>query len=118
LIASERLIRIRGIHVDYLGHAQIPGERLLACYNQQLAEQRRHKRQELLAATQTELEALAASVGRPAGRREKAADIGVRAGKIINHYKMAKHFELIIRDGHLARIFHTSIEGWQTAEIR
>ena len=76
---------------------EFPGERLVACYNPQLAEQRRHKRQELLAATQAELEALAASVG----RTETAADIGVRAGKIINHYKMAKHFTLTIRDGHL-----------------
>ena len=31
----------------------------MACYNSLLAEQRRHKRQELLAATQAELEALA-----------------------------------------------------------
>ena len=59
--------------------------------------QRRRKRQELLASTQAELEALAASVG----RAETAADIGVRAGKIINHYKMAKHFTLTIHDGYL-----------------
>jgi Transposase DDE domain len=68
----------------------------------QLAAQRRQKRQDLLAATQAELEALAASVARPAGRPETAAAIGVRAGKIIDHYKMAKHFTLTIRDGHLA----------------
>ena len=66
-----------------------------------MAEQRRLKHQELLAATQAELEALAASVARPGGPPEKAADIGVRAGKIINHYKMSKHFSLTIRDGHL-----------------
>ncbi len=64
--------------------------------------ERRQKRQDLLAATQAELEALAASVARPAGRPETAAAIGVRAGKIIGHYKMAKHFTLTIRDGHLA----------------
>ena len=80
---------------------EFPGERLVACYNPQLAEQRRHKRRELLAATQAELEVLAASVGRPAGKPETAAEIGVRAGKIINHYKMAKHFTLTIRDGYL-----------------
>ena len=28
-----------------------------------------------------------------------AAEIGVRAGRIIEHYKMAKHFRLTIRDG-------------------
>ena len=73
----------------------------MACCNGPLAEQRRHKRQELLAATQAELETLAASVGRPAGGPETAADIGVRVGKIIDHYKMAKHFTLAIRDGYL-----------------
>jgi transposase len=77
---------------------EFPGERLMACYNPQLAEQRRHKRQELLAATEAQLKALAASVARPGGPLQKAAEIGVRAGKIINHYKMAKHFTLTIRD--------------------
>jgi transposase len=80
---------------------EFPGERLMACYNPQLAEQRRHKRQELLAATEAQLKALAASVARPGGPLQKAAEIGVRAGKIINHYKMAKHFTLTIRDGGL-----------------
>jgi transposase len=80
---------------------EFPGERLVACYNPQLAEQRRPKRQDLLAATQAELEALAARVAKSAKPPETAAEIGVRAGKIINHYKMAKHFILTIRDGHL-----------------
>jgi transposase len=80
---------------------EFPGERLVACYNPQLAEQRRQKRQDLLAATQAELVALAARVAESTTPPETAAEIGVRAGKIINHYKMAKHFSLTIRDGHL-----------------
>src|SRR3954447_21843629 len=80
---------------------EFPGERLVACYNPQLAEQRRQKRQDLLAATQAELETLSARVAKSAGRPETAAEIGVGAGKVINHYKMAKHFTLTIRDGHL-----------------
>jgi transposase len=80
---------------------EFPGERLVACYNPQLAEQRRQKRQDLLAATGAELSALAARVARSVKPPETAAEIGVRAGKIINHYKMAKHFRLTIRDGHL-----------------
>jgi transposase len=92
-LESERLAEITS--------PEFPDERLVACYNPQLAEQRRHKRQELLAATQADLEALAASVARPGGPPEPAAEIGVRAGKIINHYKMSKHFSLTIRDGHL-----------------
>jgi len=94
-LESERLAEINS--------PDFPDERLVACYNPLLAEQRRQKRQDLLAATQAELETLAASVAKSAaaGRPETAAEIGVRAGKIINHYKMAKHFALTIRDGSL-----------------
>ena len=103
LLADGHLVRkdLVSVRLAEITSPDFPGERLVACYNPQLAEQRRLKRQELLAATQAELEALAASVARPGGPPEKAADIGVRAGKIINHYKMSKHFSMTIRDGHL-----------------
>ena len=103
LLADGRLIRVdlEAERLAEITSPEFPDERLVACYNPQLAEQRRQKRQDLLAASQAELETLAAHVARPAGPRETAAAIGVRAGKIINHYKMAKHFILTIRDGHL-----------------
>ncbi|MGZ3471252.1 MAG: IS1634 family transposase [Isosphaeraceae bacterium] len=103
LLADGHLIRtdLESERLAEITSPEFPGERLVACYNPQLAEQRRQKRQDLLAATQAELEALAARVTRPAGEPETAAEIGVRAGRIINHYKMAKHFTLTIRDGHL-----------------
>jgi hypothetical protein len=103
LLAAGHLIR-KDLEAERLAEItapEFPGERLVACYNPQLADQRRQKRQDLLAATQAELETLAAHVARPAGVPETAAAIGVRAGKIINHYKMAKHFTLTIRDGYL-----------------
>jgi transposase len=103
LLADGHLVRT-GLESERLAEItspEFPGERLVACYNPQLAEQRRQKRQDPLAATETELTALATRVARPAGPPEAAAEIGVRAGKIINHYKMAKHFTLTIRDGHL-----------------
>ena len=101
LLADGHLVRtdLEAEHLAEITAPEFPGERLVACYNPQLAEQRRQKRQDLLAATQAELEALAASVARRSDRPETAAEIGVRAGKIINHYKMAKHFTLTIRDG-------------------
>jgi Transposase DDE domain len=103
LLADGHLIRtaLEAERLAEITSPDFPGERLMACYNPQLAEQRRHKRQELLAATEAELEALAARVSRPAGPPEAAAAIGVRAGKIINRYKVAKHFALTIHDGHL-----------------
>jgi transposase len=104
LLADGHLIRedLEAERLAEITAPEFPGERLVACYNPQLAEQRRHKRQDLLAATEAELGALAARVARPGGPPETAAEIGVRAGKIIDHYKMAKHYTLTIRDGHLA----------------
>jgi transposase len=103
LLADGLLIRkdLEAERLAEISSPDFPDERLVACYNPLLAEQRRQKRQELLAATQAELETLAASVKRAAARPETAAEIGVRAGRIINHYKMAKHFTLTIRDGSL-----------------
>jgi transposase len=103
LLADGHLIRndLQAERLAEITAPEFPGERLVACYNPQLAEQRRQKRQDLLAATQAELETLAASVAKSVKQPETAAEIGVRAGKIINHYKMAKHFTLTIRDGHL-----------------
>jgi Transposase DDE domain len=103
LLADGHLIK-KGLETERLAEIsspEFPGERLVACFNPLLAEQRRQKRLDLLAATQAELETLAASVKRAAAKPETAAEIGVRAGKIINHYKMAKHFTLTIRDGSL-----------------
>ena len=76
-----------------------PGERLMACFNPLLAEQRRRKREELLAATQKELERIAANVARRKGKPLGADQIGVKVGRIIDRYKMAKHFEWTIRAG-------------------
>ena len=77
-------------------HPDYPGERLVACRNPALATARAHKRDELLAATETLLEPIAAAV--QAGRLVGADKIGLRVGKIINRHKMAKHFNLAIDD--------------------
>ena len=71
-----------------------PGERLIACHNPALAEERAAHRQRLLAATETELAKITAMV--EAGRLKDPAKIGVRAGKVINKRKVAKHFILDI----------------------
>lgn len=73
---------------------EYPGERLVACRNPQLAGLRTHKRQELLAATEKNLQAIKARVA--AGKLAGADEIGLRVGKVVNQYKVAKHFELTI----------------------
>ena len=75
-----------------------PGERLVCCRNPALAAERARKRDELLAATATELDKIAAATRRdrrPLRGRDK---IALRVGKVINKFKMAKHFTLEITD--------------------
>jgi hypothetical protein len=76
---------------------EFPGERLVVCRNPALAAERARKREALLAATEEALARVAASVDR--GRLRSAAAIGLRAGRVIDAKKMAKHFELDIADG-------------------
>ena len=82
-----------------ISHPDYPGERLIACRNPALAQQRSYKRQSLLAATETLLDTLVARVN--AGRLTGAAAIGLAVGKVLNKYKVAKHFTLDITDTHL-----------------
>jgi hypothetical protein len=77
-------------------HPDYPGERLIACRNPLLAEQRAHKRGDLLTATETKLAPVIATVA--AGRLTGADRIGVKVGKVIDTYKMAKHFDVAITD--------------------
>ena len=67
-----------------------PGERLIACHNPFLAQERAAHRERLLAATEAELAKITAMV--EAGRLTGPAKIGVRVGKVINKRKVAKHF--------------------------
>jgi len=73
---------------------EYPGERLVACRNPQLAKLRAHKREQLLCATQMNLEKIKVRVD--AAKRAGQDAVGVRVGKIVNQYKVAKHFELAI----------------------
>jgi len=81
-------------------HPDYPGERLVACRNPQLTKLRAAKRQALLEATSTELAKVRAMVERKTllGRDR----IGLRVGRVVNKYKVAKHFELKIEDDCLA----------------
>ena len=76
--------------------ARYPGERLICCRNPALAAQR----ESLLAATETELEKIAAQVA--AARLKGAGKIGVKVGKVINKRKVGKHFITDIADGRLS----------------
>ncbi len=74
-----------------------PGERLVVCRNPLLAEERSRTREELLASTERDLERIRGQVAAGKLRAEKA--IGLRVGRVIDRFKMAKHFVLRIEAG-------------------
>ena len=79
-----------------LTHPNFAGERLVACRNPELARRRAVKRRSLLAATAKALDKVCGMVER--GRLQGKDKIGVRVGKVVNQYKMAKHILLDIED--------------------
>lgn len=82
-----------------ISHPEFPGERLVVCRNPALALERARKRIELLAATEAALGKVIARVD--AGSLRGAARIGLAVGRVIDRFKMAKHFELEIADDQL-----------------
>ncbi len=74
-------------------------ERLVACYNPILAEQRQQKREKLLSATEKGLEKIAKEVARRTKTPLDKVEIGKKVGKAINRYKVGKHFAVTIKDG-------------------
>jgi hypothetical protein len=76
-----------------------PGERLIACFNPMLAEERRRKRADLLEATQKELGKIERQVKRRTRTPLSGEQIALKLGKVISKYKMGKHFQTRITDG-------------------
>lgn len=76
---------------------EFPGERLVACRNPELAKLRAHTRNDLLLATEKNLENVKVRVD--SAKLVGKDKIGVAVGKVVNQYKVAKHFELTIADG-------------------
>ena len=77
-------------------HPDYPGERLIACRNPVLAEHRAAKREALLQATEAQLSKIRERVDK--GRLQGADQIGVAVGKVLDRYKVGKHFVLAIKD--------------------
>ena len=77
-------------------HPRYPGERLICCRNPLLAAERARKRGDLLTATEHLLAPIAVAVA--AGRLVGADQIGLKIGKVLDKYKMAKHLHLAITD--------------------
>jgi len=89
-------------NIAEITHPDFPGERLVACYNAFLAEDRDRTRNELLDCTEALLKKLQREVIRRKHKILSAAEIGMKAGQVIGKYKVAKHFALSIGDGRIA----------------
>lgn len=79
-----------------------PGERLVVCFNPLLAEDRRRTRDELLAATEADLDKIVRDVARRTKTPMTQKEIALRAGRVAGARKMAKHLRLTIEDGRFA----------------
>ena len=76
-----------------------PSERLVACYNPLLAEERSRKREELLAVTEAGLERVAREAARRTRKPLGVAELGRKVGRVLGRHKMGKHFEWEVEDG-------------------
>jgi len=85
-----------------------PGERLIVCRNRALAAERARKREDLLAATEKDLAAIAAAVTRARQPLRGKDKIALKAGGVLGRRKMAKHFELTITDTSFVFIRNTA----------
>jgi transposase len=79
-------------------HPAYPGERLIACRNPLLAEERRRKRKELLEATEKQLNKIVTATQRQKKPLRGRREIGLAVGRILGRFKMGKHFRLFIEE--------------------
>lgn len=98
-IITPSLFDERGIaeiaHPDYLG------ERLIACFNPIMHEERTRKREVLLQLTEKALRQVADACAREKKPLEGKGEIGLRAGAVLSRYKVGKYFRLHIGDNSL-----------------
>jgi transposase len=87
-------------HQEFSAPVDYPGERLAVCYNPELKDKRVHSRTELIASTKIKLDDLNERV--KAGTLKGIDKIGVEVGKIINKYKVKKHFDILISDSSIS----------------
>jgi transposase len=69
-----------------------PGERLMACYNPLLDDERGRKRRELLEATDQGLAKISKEVARRKKKPLTEAEIGLKVGKVLGRFNMGKHY--------------------------
>jgi len=89
-------------HLAEITSPDYPDERLVACFNPLLAEERRRKRSELLAATERALTKVAHEAARRTKKPLDEATLGIKVGQVRNRYKVGKHFTITIAKGRVS----------------
>ena len=79
-------------HPDYLG------ERLIACFNPIMHEERTRKREALLQLTEKALQKVADSCAREKQPLEGKGEIGLKAGAVLSRFKVGKYFRIHVGD--------------------
>ena len=79
-----------------IAHPDYPGERLVVCFNPVLSEERGRQREDLLRATEKELEKIASATKRPKRTWRGKHTIGLRVGRVLGRFKMGKHYQIHI----------------------
>ena len=108
--AIRELVEQGALQLSLLDHKNLaeitapdyPGERLMVCHNPVLGEERKRKREALLAATEKSLQKISKEVARRKKKLFTAAEIGLKVGKVLGRYKMGKHFDCTIGAGSFA----------------
>jgi hypothetical protein len=98
-LAEQGVIQLSLFDEQDLAEVTAPafaGERLVLCRNPILAQERARKREDLLKATERELDKVAKAVCRPMRKLKGKDKMALKVGKVINRFKMAKHFHLTI----------------------
>jgi transposase len=98
-LAEQGLLQLSLFDEQDLAEITAPafaGERLVLCRNPILAQERTRKREDLLKATERELEKVAKATCRPMRKLKGKDKIALKVGKVVNKFKMAKHFHLTI----------------------
>lgn len=91
-IITPSLFDERGI--AEIAHPNYPGERLIACFNPIMHEERRRKREALLQLTEAALKKVADACAREKQPLEGKGEIGLRAGAVLSKFKVGKYFRV------------------------
>ena len=91
---QKKLLEVQG--------AEYPDERLIVCYNAALAHKRAQTRQFLLQATEQELAKIVSATQRVREPLQGKDKIALRVGKVVNRFKVSKHFQLTFNETHFS----------------